>query len=53
MNTLLTFEQCVERVKAINDKLKANGHNWEEIEQFWAMVFKEADHQITDHQITK
>ena len=39
----LTFEECVQRTKKINDKLRANGHDWGTIEQFWAMVFKEAE----------
>lgn len=50
----ITFEQCVGRVKSINDKLKANGHDWEAIEQFWAMVFKEANLKpTTSHLIPK
>lgn len=40
MDSELTFEQTVERVRAINDTLKEMNYNWEQIDAFWAGVFK-------------
>lgn len=45
------FAATVERVKAINDKLKAKGYDWEQIDQFWAGIFREQEKKRSNKQI--